>query len=509
MIDESQNNKRIAKNTVVLYVRMLFVLLANLYISRIVLSNLGVVDYGIYNVIGGLVAMFSILSGSLSAAISRFMTFELGKGNKERLCNVFSSAVSIQIVMAIVVSILAEIIGVWFLNCKMTIPTERLEAANWVLHCSVMTFVINLISVPYNAAIIAHEHMKTFAYVGILEVALKVVVSLYLFVVVFDALKYYAIALVIVALIIRLIYGFYCSRHFEECRYKFSINSSILKEMGAFAGWNFIGSSSAMCMEHGVNMVINVFSGPALNAARGVGHQVSTALSQFASNFMIALNPQITKTYAIGDSEYLMKLLFRGSRFSFYLLLILSLPLLLETEYVMTIWLGSVPDHAINFARLFIVFVLSQSISSPLITVMLATGKIRDYQILVGGLQMLNLPISYILLKIGYFPEITVIVAIILSQCCLFARIVMLHKMINLSRSKFLFYVCGNTIIVGILSLLLPLLLHSFMSYGIFRFIFVTLLSVISTSITIYFVGCNEVERQFVRSKIKQRMSNL
>lgn len=502
MIDESKNNKRIAKNTLILYVRMLFVMLVTLYISRIVLKELGVVDYGIYNVVGGFVAMFSILSGSLSAAISRFITFELGKGNNERLIKIFSSAVTIQIVMALIVCILVEIVGVWFISNKMTIPEGRLDSAVWVLHCSVLTFAINLISVPYNAAIIAHERMKAFAYIGILEVVLKLGVSFLLCVAIIDVLKFYAVALLLVAIIIRMIYGVYCNRNFIECHYDYrNYDSTILKEMGAFAGWNMIGSSSAILREHGVNMVLNIFSGPAVNAARGIGHQVSTAFNSFVSNFFTALNPQITKTYAMGDKEYLMKLLFRGSRLSFFLLLILSLPALIETDVIMNIWLDNVPEHAITFARLFIIFVLSESLSGPLITAMLATGNIRNYQLVVGGLQLLNMPISYILMRMGMIPEVTVVVAILLSQCCLLARIVMLHNMIELSRRKFFINVWMKAIVVSLGAALIPCIVHFFLSISVWRFLLVSCVCILSSSLVVVLVGCNESERLFLRNK--------
>ena len=320
MPDTSFNNRKIAKNTLLLYFRMLLTMAVSLYTSRIILNTLGVEDFGIYNVVGGVVAMFSIISGSLSAAISRFITYELGREGYDRLKVIFSSAVTIQVILAFLICILAEVGGVWFLNTQMNIPVERVVAANWVLQCSIFTFMINLISIPYNAAIIAHERMKAFAYVSILEVVLKLLVAFALYIVIFDKLKVYAVLLLIVALIIRFVYAYYCKRHFKECTYRFIYDKEVLREMAGFAGWNLIGSSAGVLKDQGVNIVINLFCGTTVNAARGIAVQVNNATQSFVRNFMTALNPQITKSYASSDSEYLMKLLYKGSRLSFYML---------------------------------------------------------------------------------------------------------------------------------------------------------------------------------------------
>ena len=371
--------------------------------------------------------MFSVLSGSLSTAISRFITYELGKGNKENLNKIFSSAVTIQFGLAGIIILLAETIGIWFLNIKMNIPEVRMEAANWVFQFSIITFAINLISVPYNASIIAHEKMSAFAYISILEAVGKLTIAYLITISPIDKLIFYAILMCVVALIVRLTYGNYCKRHFSECTYHFSWDKLLLKQMFGFAGWNFIGASSAILRDQGGNVVINLFCGPTVNAARGIAFQVNNAVNQFVTNFMTALNPQITKSYASGDKEYMMTLIFQGARLSFYMLFLLSLPILVNTHYILTLWLKIVPEHAVLFVQLILIFALSESISQPLITAMLATGKIRNYQIIVGGLQMMNLPVSYILLRIGYFPEIVIVVAICISQCCLGARLILLR----------------------------------------------------------------------------------
>lgn len=375
MSNTTENNKRIAKNTLLLYFRMLFLMAVSLYTSRIVLNALGVEDFGIYNVVGGVVTMFSVLSGSLSAAISRFITYEIGKGNQDKLNKIFSSAVTIQLGLAGIIILLAETIGIWFLNIKMNIPELRMEAANWVFQFSILTFAINLISVPYNACIIAHEKMSAFAYISILEAIGKLAIAYLIVVSPMDKLIFYAILMCIVALIVRFTYGNYCKRHFSECTYHFIWDKQLLKQMFGFAGWNFIGAASAVLRDQGGNVVINLFCGPTVNAARGIAFQVNTAVNQFVTNFMTALNPQITKSYAAGNKEYMMTLIFQGARLSFYMLLLLSLPILINTHYILGLWLKLVPDHAVLFVQLVLIFAMSESISQPLITAMLATGK--------------------------------------------------------------------------------------------------------------------------------------
>ena len=503
MSQTSDNNKRIAKNTLLLYFRMLFMMVVSLYTSRVILNALGVEDFGIYNVVGGVVAMFTVISGSLSAAISRFITYELGKGNPSRLNKIFSASVTIQILLSLIIVILIESVGVWFLNAKMTIPESRIAAANWVLQFSIITFVINLISVPYNAAIIAHEKMSAFAYISILEAVGKLAIAFLIMWSPIDKLIYYAILMCAVAVIVRFTYGHYCKKHFAECTYHFHWNKDILKQMFGFAGWNFIGAASAVLRDQGGNIVINLFYGPAVNAARGIAIQVNNAVSGFVSNFMTALNPQITKSYASGDREYMMNLIFQGARLSFYMLLLLSLPILVNTHYILVIWLKLVPEHAVLFVQLILIFAMCESISNPLITAMLATGKIRNYQIIVGGLQMMNLPISYICLRLGCIPESVLIVAIIISQLCLAARLYMLRGMIGLSSLKYLKNVYFNVVVVAIVSLIIPLLLSLNMTESFLSFIFLSLIAMLSTAVTELMVGCNKKERAFVVEKVK------
>lgn len=503
MNSHSENTKRIARNTLILYVRMLFSMLVSLYTSRVVLNALGVEDYGIYNVVGGFVGMFALISNSLSASTSRFLTFELGKGARERLTKVFSTSLSIHLMLAILVLIAAETLGLWFLNSRMTIPTERLSAANWVFQASVLSFMSGLLCVPFNASLIAHEHMSAFAYIGILDVILR------LFVVLFiayspwhlDRLIVYAFLLVAVNILLQLTYLSYCRRHFEECRLHFGFDKGYWKEMSAFAGWNFIGCTAGVMKDQGVNVLLNLFAGPVLNAARGIAMSVNAAVCSFTGNFMMALNPQITKSYASDDHSYMMSLVERGSRFSFYILFILTLPVLFETDFILTIWLKQYPAHTVGFVRLILLVSLCDILSHTLINLQNATGRIRNYQIAVGGTLLMNFPLSYLCLKIGFPPESTLIVALFVSVCCLMLRLLFLRHMANLSVRRYLKNVCFNVLSVTIIALAIPAVIYQMMPESWMRFIVMTLVCFLSAAVSICSIGCTASERLFILNK--------
>lgn len=504
------HGKRIAKNTLLLYFRMILKLFISLYTSRVILDVLGVEDFGIYNVVGGMVGMFTILSGSLSAAVSRFITFELGKGNKEKLQKIFSTSVFIHIGLGVLILIIAETAGVWFLKHKMTIPEARLDAAFWVLQFSILTFVMNLLSIPYNATIIAHEHMKAFAYVGILEVILKLGFVLSLYLIPFDKLILHAGLLCLLAITVRLIYTVYCRKHFEECKLTLKFEVVLVKEMTSFAGWNFIGASSAILRNQGVNLLLNIFHGPAMNAARGIAFQVNSAISGFVTNFMTAINPQITKSYAQGDFKYAQNLAFQGARFSFYLLLIFSLPILICTEDILDLWLKEVPSHTVLFVRLVLLFAMSESLSGTLVTIMLATGDIRKYQIIVGGLQLMNFPVSYILLKLGVFPEVTMLVAIVFSQLCLIARLYLLKGMVGLSIGIYLKTVYLNISSVTLVGSIFPILFSFIVPIGgIYKVLLTCIIAFLMVVSSIFLVGCNKEEKKFIKTKVSEQLVKL
>ena len=501
MADNSANNKRIAKNTFLLYGRMLLLLLIGLYTSRVVLAALGVDDFGIYNVVGGIVAMFTMISGALSAAISRFITYELGTGNSEKLKRVFSTSVTIQLIFSGILIVLAETIGLWFLNNKLVIPDARLFAAHWVFQLSIVTFVVNLISVPYNATIIAHERMSAFAYISIIEAVAKLAVAWLITTTEHDKLILYAILLAVIAVAIRMIYSSYCAKHFEECHFRFKIDSGLLKDMFSFAGWNMIGATSAILRDQGGNILINMFGGPAVNAARGIAFQINSALMGFVTNFQMALNPQIIKNYASQNRDYMMQLIFQGSRLSFYIFFLMALPVFVSTPYILKLWLTIVPEHTVLFVRLVIIFSLSEALSVSLKTAMYATGKVKTYQICVGGLQLLNFPISYVLLRMGFMSEIIVVVAIAVSFLCLLARLIILKPMIGISPSKFMLKVFLNCAVVSILASILPIYLLSVFSQSFTSFIILSAISMLCSIVGILFAGCNKQERRMVFEK--------
>lgn len=499
-----RSNRRIAKNTVFLYFRMMLTIGISLYTSRVVLEQLGENDYGIYGVVGGVVAMFSILSASLSSAIGRFITFELGKDDASRLKSIFSTSIIILLGLGLAVVLLLETGGLWFLNHRMNIDPSRMAAAHWVLQCSTATFLINLLSVPYNAAIIAHERMNAFAYIGILEAALKLSVALALFLPLFDSLIAYALLLLTASAIIRLIYGIYCKRHFEECRFEFTFDRNVFKEMLGYSSWSFIGSSSGILKDQGVNVIINLFFGTALNAARGVATQVNTAVYGFSQNFMLAVNPQIIKSYAAGDSGYMFELGFRSARLSYYLMLCLSAPLILEMPFVLDIWLTVIPPYTVSFARLTLVLGMFETISLPLQYMNQASGRIKAYQLTVGGIQMLNFPLAYVLLSCRFSPDSVYVLAIVLSQACLAGRLVILHHTLGLPVRQFLAEVYLRIIAVTICSMAaaaaLTCIPQSSASVHISKIALMLMLSAAAC----YAAGCDRNERAFIRSQLDQ-----
>ncbi len=507
MSDNSANNKRIAKNTLVLYIRMIFLMLINLYTSRLVLQALGVDDFGIYNVVGGFVTMFSLLSGALSNAISRFLTFELGRKNIERLKEVFSTSVTIQILLASGIILIAEIIGVWFLNARMNIPAERMVAANWGFQCSLLTFAVNLISIPYNACIIAHEKMTAFAYISILEVVLKLCIVVLLLFLASDRLIIYGVLLMVLAVLIRLIYGLYCSHHFEECHYGFTYNKKLVKEMIGLASWNFLGSSGAVLNSHGVNILMNLFFGVGVNAARGIAVQVNGAVSQFVSSFTTAVNPQITKSYAEGNLDHTFKLVFAASKYSYFLMLILVAPIVAETPFILKLWLNQVPEYTILFVRLTLFAALISTLSSSLYTLALASGDIKKYQLVVGGLSLSCFFITYVCYKSGMSVEYAYYVNIVIYIFILGARLMILSKLTGLSVRGFFIRVIIRVVIVTLLSFSFSILGYRwFHSSSLINVSFVILFCCASIILSVWFFGLRTKEKEYLLIVLKNKI---
>ena len=489
-----------------LYIRMFALMLVGLYTSRVVLAALGENDFGIYNVVGGVVAMFTVISGALNSAVQRFITFELGKGPQAQETKVYSTAVIIQFALAMIIVLLAEPVGLWFIDNKMTIDPSRIPAARLVLHFSLLAFVVNLMSVPQMASITAHERMSAYAWIGILDGLLRLAVALLIAHSSADRLVMYAALMASVVLTVRLAYIIYCRVNLPDCRFRLIFDKGLLKEMFSFAGWNFIGVTSGVLRDHGGNILVNLFSGPAVNAARGVAVQLNGAVQGFVTNFMTAVNPQITKSYASGDKEYMFTLVRRSSRLSFCLLYLIALPVIFNAEYLLGIWLKEVPAHASLFVQLFLIFALSESMSNPMITAMLATGDIRRYQLVVGGLQLLNLPVSYVFLKLGAMPEVTVMVAVAISQVCLWARLVMLNKATGFPILPFVSDVYVTVLMkVVCATLVFPLLVDIVKPDGFAGFAMSAGTCVMATLLVIWMLGLEPEERQWVKDKLKQK----
>lgn len=503
----AENTKRIAKNTLVLYVRTLFTMLVALYTSRVILNTLGVSDFGIINVVGGVVGMFSVISGSLASSISRFITFELGHGDFNKLKQIFSTSVNIQIGISLIIVILAECIGVWFINHKLNIPESRLIAANWVFQCSLLSFVIGLISVPYNACIIAHERMSAFAYISILETILKLVIVYMLFISPYDKLISYSILFVIVAIIIRLIYGWYCHNHFAECHYKFVYDKSLIKEMSGFAGWSFFGNGAYMLNTQGVDMLINIFFGVTLNAAKGVASQVQNAVMQFVGNFTVALNPQITKSYASGDREYMNKLVCRGARFSYFLLLIFTVPIVCEADYILNLWLKTVPEYAPIFLRLMLFGTLMTLLGGTMYTAILATGKIRKYQLAVTIVGCLVFPLTWLAFRIGLPPETTYYIYIVIYFLLVFVRLYIAKGLLNFPVQLYLFDVVFRVVIVSVVAFILPLIVIRYLEPSFLRLCVSCIIGFCSSLLTINILGLEKSEREMLYKKTSYLLS--
>lgn len=500
-LDNSVNNKRIAKNTMLLYVRMLFIMAVQLYTSRVILNTLGVVDYGLYNVVGGIVTMFAFLNGAMVTSTQRYITFELGKGNMQRLKEVFTTCVQIHLIISLIIIILGETIGLCFLYEKMVIPDDRFSAAMWVYQLSIFTMCIQVMSVPYNSDIVAHEQMGIFAAISVVEVILKLVVVYMLVIGDFDKLIMYAILIACVQLFIQLLYKGYCNRHFIESKIVRAFDKQLAKEMGKFMGWNIWGNLAGTLFGTGLNLLLNVFFGPVVNAARAIAVQVETAISNFSANFLMAVNPQITKLYAQDNLQDMHRLLFRASKFSFILMLVISLPVIVETDMILKVWLKIVPDYTVIFLRLLLAIVIIDSVARPLMTAAAATGDVKLYQSLIGGILLSIVPIAYIVLKLGGAPASVYMVHLVICIIAFLTRLWIIKPMIKLSIRQYYSSVILRCALVLVVSSTLSLLVKYLLPVGIISTIMVCVVCVLVASITSYMLGLDKGERQFVNTK--------
>ena len=473
------------------------------YTSRLVLVYLGIEDFGIYNVVGGIVSTFLFLNGAMASSTQRYLTFELEKNDNEKLRVIFTISMFIHTVIALFILILGETLGLWFLNTQLNIPDDRFVAAFWVYQFAILNMMVLIISVPYNAVIIAHERMKAFAYISVVEVFLKLLIVLSLALSSFDNLIFYSFLYFIVQLSIRWIYIIYCKRNFKETELKgFTYDLNLIKEMTAFAGWNLIGNFSFMTFYQGINILLNIFFGPVVNAARGIAVQVQGVISQFFVNFQMALNPQITKSYASKELHYMYSLIFRSTKFTFFLLFVICLPLFLETNVVLDIWLKEVPMHTAIFLRLILITSIFDAISNPLIISAMATGKVKKFELIIGSILLLILPFSYLILKLGGAPYTVFIVHIFFSIVAYVVRLIIVKQLIFISLKEYFINVIFKCGLVMSFAIPLPLYLKYILNDNLISFFLISCISVITSLTAIYFVGLDFSEKNYIKSKV-------
>lgn len=428
------NNRRIAQNTLFLYCRQLITLFISLYTVRVVLNVLGAADYGLYNVIGGVVALFSFLSGTMASATQRFISYELGKGEQQDCKRIFASSMFSYIIIASVVLIIAETFGLWFINFKLVIPPERVFAANITYQTSIIAFIITLLAIPYNAAIIAMEKMNIFAYASIIESILKLLIAYLITLFEYDYLITYSILMLISITIIQSFYKLYCKKKFNYCTFSIQYkDTSLIKKMTSFAGWNVIGSIASILRNQGSNILINLFFSTSINAAYGITMQINNAVTNFSNNFYTAVRPQLVKSYSSGDTNGMIKLGFQSSRLAFFLLLLISVPLICNLNSLLSLWLTTIPQYTITFTQIIIITSLIEVFAIPLVNMLQACGKIKLYQLIVSIIYLMSLPISFVFLKNGCKPQITLIVNLCLVLISLIPRLYICKIILNIN----------------------------------------------------------------------------
>lgn len=504
-MSEIADNKRIAKNTLFLYVRMLLIMLVGLYTVRLVLDILGAEDYGIYNVVGGVLAMFSFLTNAMVSASQRYFAYYIGKGDEEKLSQYFVTTSMCYFLVGLIVVILAETIGLWFVLHKLTIPAARMEAAIVVYQCSIFNFVLRLFVIPHQSFIIAKERMNVYAYVSVVEVFLQLLIVFMLTRINFDNLKVYGILHCIAAIIISMCYILYSKVHFKETKLYLYFNKQQFSDLLGYSAWNLIGVFSSVCRSQGINVLLNMFFTPAINAARSVAYQINSAVNTFAQNFFSAVKPQITKQYAAEELASMMNLVFRSSRFCYYILFFLALPVLLEVPFLLELWLKTVPDYTILFARLVIINALVDSTAHPLMTAIQATGRIRTYQIVTAGFLLLNLPISYIFLRIGFPPQTTMIISICISVLAQISRVFFAKSMLNMSVREYIKNVILPIFIVTLCSVVIPFLLILLLESSVMNFILIAISACLSVGGCALFLGMTVSERDYLLNFVKTK----
>ena len=504
------SNKRIAKNTVFLYLRMILVMGVTLFTSRIVLQALGVEDYGLYNAVGSIVVMFAIINNMLSSGTSRFLTFELGRGDKEKLKKTFGASFAMHSAMAILILLLAETVGLWFLNEKMVIPADRYVAANWLYQFSIVTCMLSLTQIPYNATIIAHERMGVYAWVGVVEVTYKLaIVYFLLYAPVPDKLILYGALYMLWNVGVQVFYRFYCHKNFEEASITIVKDKSLYKKMLSFSLWDTIGAFCATGNSQGANILINLFFGVTVNAARGVSYQVENAVTQFSNNFMTAVKPQITKLFAQERYEEFFKLIFDSAKFSYFLLFIIELPIFLEIDYILSIWLVEVPPYTAMFIRYISITRLIRALNTPVMYGVHATGNIKWMNLLSGGQSvLLTLPVTYILYKMGLPPQSLFWVIILTCFLGNFFEDICLKKNLDFSILKFSKEVYLKSAMLSLLASIPAVGIVLLLDPSFLRLIITTIVSVASVIIVVFYLGISQEMREKVIYVVKGKIGN-
>lgn len=500
------NNKRIAKNALMLSLRMFFSMTVSLYTSRVVLRVLQFDDYGIYNVVGGVIVLFTFMNSAMAGATQRYLTFDIGRNDKERLKRVFRTSLQIHILIALAILVLGETVGLWFVMHELVIPPDRMNAAFWVYQFSVLSCMVSVVSIPFNADIIAHERMNVFAYISIADVVLKLLIVYLLVIAPFDKLIFYAFLVLCVQLLIQLIYDVYCRTHFDEVGFTFKVDRQLFREMSGFAGWSLCGNAAYILYTEGVNIVLNLFFGPAINTARGIAVQVQGAISGFVSNVQMAVNPQITKSYAQGNLNRMHSLMFGSSKICFFLLFFIVLPLGIEGGIVLETWLGRVPEHTLWFLRLVLVVMLIETLANPYAVANQATGKIKLYQAVCGGILLCIVPVSYVVLRCGGSPESVYVVYIAMALLAQLARIFIMRKLIDVPFHYYFHKVLVPVILVSSVSPIVPIIIYVCTPVNVVTFFVVCAVSVVTTSLSVWFLGLTVEERDFVRIVLRKRL---
>ena len=504
MSASAANNKRIAKNTMLLYVRMLLIMAIQLYASRVILNTLGIDDYGLYNVVGGVVTLFAFLDSAMVSSSQRYLTFALGTGDSNQLRRVFTTSVEIHAMIALIVMVLGETVGLWFFYNKLVIPPDRVYAAMWVFQLSIAAMMVQIMSAPYNAMIIAHERMGIFAAISIIEAVMKLLILYLLVIWDIDKLILYAVLILLTQLFIRALYTGYCRRKIPESRLMRVFDKPLVKEMTGFAGWSLLGNFAAVMYDTGLNILLNMFFGPAVNAARAVSIQVESAIHRFASGFQTAVNPQITKLYAQNDKGELFKLIFRSSKFTFFLLLVLMLPIAVAAEPILTLWLKIVPDHTVGFMRLLFCVTIVNSMSNPLTTSAAATGRIKTYQIVLSLILLSIVPISWVALKAGAAPMSVFIVMLAVCILSFIVRLFFIRNMIGLPISQYSLHVLLPCLFAGGCSVALSILAAWLLQGVTLWWIYSCIISVAVTIPLIFLLGLSGSERAFLLGSVKR-----